>query len=143
MNKTLVLNSNKEQKWHLIDAKGHKVGRLATEIATILRGKKRVTFHPSQNSKDYVVIINSKALEVTGSKAVQKLYYKHSGRPGSLKQETFETLQKRLPNKILENAVRKMLPKGPLGRQLFKNLKVYAGNTHPHIAQNPINIQID
>nr|YP_009313151.1 Ribosomal protein L13 [Dermonema virens]SCW21405.1 Ribosomal protein L13 [Dermonema virens] len=143
MNKTQMLNMDINQKWYIIDAKGCKVGRLATEVAAILRGKNRASFHPSQNPRDYVIIINSQDLEVTGNKQLDKIYYRHSGRPGNLKKENFNNLQKRLPNKIIEHAIRKMLPKGVLGRRLFKNLKVYSGREHPHQAQNPKHMYIN
>ncbi len=142
MNKTTIINQYNNHQWYIIDAKEYRLGRLATEIANILRGKKQTYFHPSQINHDHVIIINAKDIVISGCKAQQKLYYKHSGRPGSLKIERFENLQQRLPNKIIENAVRKMLPKGPLGRQIFKNLKVYAGEQHPHQAQKPIKIEL-
>nr|YP_009314790.1 Ribosomal protein L13 [Neoizziella asiatica]SCW23245.1 Ribosomal protein L13 [Neoizziella asiatica] len=142
MNKTSIITTYKTQQWYIIDAKQYRLGRLATEIANILRGKRHAHFHPSQVNHDYVIIINAKDIAISGSKAHHKLYYKHSGRPGSLKVERFENLQNRLPHKIIENAVRKMLPKGPLGRQIFKNLKVYAGEKHPHQAQKPIKIEL-
>nr|YP_009312948.1 Ribosomal protein L13 [Helminthora furcellata]SCW21202.1 Ribosomal protein L13 [Helminthora furcellata]SCW24062.1 Ribosomal protein L13 [Helminthora furcellata] len=142
INKTQILHIEKTQQWYLIDAKNHRVGRIATEIANILRGKRQVSFHPSQSTANHVIIINAQEIKVSGNKSEQKLYYKHSGRPGSLKIERFENLQQRLPHKIIENAVKGMLPKGPLGRQIFKNLKVYAGEQHPHTAQQPINIEL-
>lgn len=142
MNKTTVIRKDKSQKWYIINAKHYKLGRLATEIANILRGKRRSEFHPSHINQDHVIIINAQEVSVSGRKAQQKLYYKHSGRPGSMKTESFENLQHRLPHKIIEHAVRKMLPKGALGRQIFKNLKVYAGEKHPHAAQKPIQIDL-
>nr|YP_009314585.1 Ribosomal protein L13 [Liagoropsis maxima]SCW22839.1 Ribosomal protein L13 [Liagoropsis maxima] len=129
-------------KWYLIDARGCTLGRLATKIAVILQGKNQTSFHPSYNCKNHVIIINTQEIAVTGRKKLQKLYYRHSGRPGHLKRETLGNLQERLPNRIIENAVRKMLPKSVLGRQIFKNLKVYRGNIHPHQAQQPIMIDI-
>lgn len=142
MNKTHISNFTKNTKWYLIDAQGKTLGRLSTEIAYILRGKNSPDYHPSSNSSEHVILINTKDIEVTGRKRSQKLYYRHSGRPGGLKTETFDELQRRLPNRIVEQAVKRMLPKGPLGRQLFKNLKVYADGNHPHAAQKPITIDI-
>lgn len=142
MNTIQNQNLISQDKWYLINAKGKTLGRLSTQIANILRGKTNPYYSPSYHCKDHIIIINAKDIQVTGHKKSQKLYYKHSGRPGGLKIETFEDLQKRLPNRIIETAVRKMLPKSNLGRQIFKNLKVYSNNEHPHQAQNPINIEI-
>nr|YP_010988250.1 ribosomal protein L13 [Rhodochorton tenue]WOK79446.1 ribosomal protein L13 [Rhodochorton tenue] len=142
MNKTHISNFTKNTKWYLINAQGKTLGRLSTEIADILRGKNSPDYNPSSNSNEHVILINTKDIDVTGRKRSQKLYYRHSGRPGGLKTETFDELQRRLPNRIVEQAVKKMLPKGPLGRQLFKNLKVYADGNHPHAAQKPITIDI-
>nr|YP_009315200.1 Ribosomal protein L13 [Titanophycus setchellii]SCW23655.1 Ribosomal protein L13 [Titanophycus setchellii] len=142
MNRTTTLNPNTTQKWYIIDAKQYKLGRLSTQIVSILRGKGCTYFHPSQLNYDHIIVINAKDISISGRKAQQKLYYRHSGRPGNLKVERFENLQQRLPQKIIENAVRKMLPKGALGRKIFKNLKVYSGNQHPHHAQKPIKIEL-
>nr|YP_009315403.1 Ribosomal protein L13 [Yamadaella caenomyce]SCW23858.1 Ribosomal protein L13 [Yamadaella caenomyce] len=142
MNKTTYINNINQAKWYLIDAKGHKVGRLSTEVANIIRGKNLASFYPFQHNNAHVIIINAEQITVTGRKAQQKIYYRHSGRPGNLKKETFENLQQRLPHKILEHSIRLMLPKGPLGRKLFKQLKVYAGTDHPHQAQQPTHIYI-
>ena len=129
------LNLN-HKKWYVIDAKNKTLGRLATIIATIVSGK-----HKSVNSSlecgDYVIVINSKDIKVTGKKVHQKIYRRHSGRPGGLKIETFYRLQERIPERILEKAVKGMLPKGPLGREFYKNLKVYREDSHPHTSQNP------
>jgi large subunit ribosomal protein L13 len=130
------LNVN-HKKWYVIDAKDKTLGRLATIVATILNGKHKSISHPSGNCGDYVIVINSKDIKVTGKKANQKVYRRHSGRPGGLKIETFNDLQERIPERILEKAVKGMLPKGPLGRELFKNLKVYKEDSHPHTSQNP------
>lgn len=131
-----LANAN-NKKWYVIDAKGKTLGRVATLIATIISGKHKSIYNPSFNCGDYVIAINVEDIQVTGNKASQKIYRRHSGRPGGLKVETFEKLQARLPEKILENAVRGMLPKGPLGRELYKNLKTYKGDSHPHTSQNP------
>jgi large subunit ribosomal protein L13 len=132
-----------KQKWYLIDAEGQRLGRLATEIATILRGKKKPTFTPHMDTGDFVVVVNAEKVVVTGKKSSQKLYRRHSGRPGGMKVETFEQLQARIPSRILEQAVKGMLPKNSLGRKLFTKLKVYVGNSHPHDAQHPETLTIN
>lgn len=126
-----------EHKWYVIDAEGQRLGRLATEIANILRGKNKPTFTPHMDTGDFVIVINAEKVEVTGRKREQKLYRRHSGRPGGMKIETFDKLQSRIPERIIESAVRGMLPKNSLGRKLFTKLKVYAGASHPHAAQQP------
>lgn len=131
-----ILNNN-DRKWYVIDAKGKTLGRLSSIIATIISGKHKPIFNPSTNCGDYVIVINSEEIKVTGKKSSQKVYRRHSGRPGGLKIETFEKLQERIPERILEKAVKGMLPKGPLGRKLYNNLKVYKKNSHPHESQNP------
>lgn len=138
MNKTVLPTiDNLDHKWYVIDAEGQRLGRLATEVATILRGKNKPTFTPHMDTGDFVIIINAEKIEVTGRKREQKLYRRHSGRPGGMKEETFEKLQARLPERIVESAIRGMLPKNSLGRKLFTKLKVYAGPSHPHDAQQP------
>jgi large subunit ribosomal protein L13 len=138
MNKTILPNAaTLDHKWYVIDAADQRLGRLATEIATILRGKNKPTFTPHMDTGDFVVVINVEKIAVTGKKRDQKLYRRHSGRPGGMKIETFGKLQARLPERILETAVKGMLPKNSLGRQLFTKLKVYAGPSHPHAAQQP------
>ena len=127
-----------EKKWILIDADGVVLGRLAARIATILRGKEKPTFTPHMDMGDNVIVINAEKVEVTGKKASQKLYRRHSGRPGGMKIEKFESLQERIPERIIEQAVKGMLPHNSLGRQQFKKLKVYKGADHPHAAQNPV-----
>jgi large subunit ribosomal protein L13 len=131
-----LANAN-NKKWYVIDAKGKTLGRVSTLIATILIGKHKTIYNPALNCGDYIIVINVQDIKVSGKKAIQKKYQRHSGRPGSLKIETFEKLQERIPEKILEIAVKGMLPKGALGRKIFKNLKVYKGELHPHISQNP------
>nr|QHO64115.1 ribosomal protein L13 [Lympha mucosa] len=142
MNKTYIPNSNWNKQWYLIDAEGKNLGRLATEIAKILRGKHNFSYTPYFDCGDNIIIINSQKINISGKKKNQKIYYRHSGRPGSLKLETFEQLQQRLPSKIIKKAVQNMLPKGPLGRKLLKKLKVYSNNLHPHTAQNPHKIHV-
>lgn len=125
------------QGWYLIDAKDKVLGRLATTIARRLRGKHKPEFTPHTDTGDYIVVINANAVRVTGRKSTDKVYYRHSGYPGGLKQETFEKLLARRPEHILELAVKGMLPKNSLGRKLLCKLKIYPGQTHPHGAQQP------
>ena len=138
MNKTYLPSQESiERNWYVVDANQQRLGRLASEVATILRGKNKPTFTPHLDIGDFVVVINAEKIEVTGKKRSQKLYRRHSGRPGGMKTETFEKLQARIPERIIEQAVKGMLPKNTLGRQLFTKLKVYAGGDHPHQAQSP------
>ncbi len=131
-----------DKKWYVVDATDKRLGRLATEIASILRGKNKPTFTPNMDTGDFVIVINAEKVGVTGRKREQKLYRRHSGRPGGMKVETFDQLQNRIPERIIEKAVKGMLPKNALGRKLFTNLKVYAGPEHPHTAQQPEAINI-
>lgn len=138
MNKTyLPPQESLERKWYVIDAENQRLGRLASEVAMILRGKNKPIFTPHMDTGDFVIIINAEKIEVTGKKRSQKLYRRHSGRPGGMKTETFAQLQSRVPERIVEQAVKGMLPKNTLGRQLFTKLKVYVGSDHPHQAQQP------
>ncbi|MGF1494105.1 MAG: 50S ribosomal protein L13 [Microcoleaceae cyanobacterium] len=138
MTKTYLPVQDKiERKWYVIDAADQRLGRLATEIARVLRGKNKAIYTPHMDTGDFVIVVNAEKVQVTGRKPAQKLYRQHSGRPGGMKVETFEKLQARLPERIIETAVRGMLPKNVLGRQLFRKLKVYAGPDHPHAAQQP------
>jgi large subunit ribosomal protein L13 len=132
-----------EQKWYVVDANQQRLGRLATEIAMILRGKNKPTYTPHMDTGDFVVVVNAEKVVVTGRKKEQKLYRRHSGRPGSLKVETFEQLQARIPERIIEQAVKGMLPKNSLGRKLFTKLKVYTGSDHPHDSQKPETLTIN
>jgi len=126
-----------EHEWYVVDAANQRLGRLATEIASVLRGKNKPTFTPHMDTGDFVIVINADKIAVTGKKSSQKIYRRHSGRPGGMKTETFEKLQVRIPERIIEQAVKGMLPKNSLGRQLFTKLKVYKGENHPHEAQQP------
>lgn len=137
MNKTQAPSLNTNPNWYIIDAKNQTLGRISTHISNILRGKNKPSYTPYLDTGDYVIVINSSQVHISGNKTNQKLYRRHSGQPGGLKVETFEQLQTRLPNRIIEKSVKGMLPKGPLGRKLFTKLKVYAGPIHPHIAQKP------
>jgi large subunit ribosomal protein L13 len=132
-----------EQKWYVVDAANQRLGRLATEIARVLRGKNKPTYTPHIDTGDFVIVLNADKVEVTGRKRSQKLYRRHSGRPGGMKTETFDQLQDRIPERIIEQAVKGMLPKNALGRQLFRKLKVYAGSDHPHAAQQPETLTIN
>ncbi|MBW4670762.1 MAG: 50S ribosomal protein L13 [Cyanomargarita calcarea GSE-NOS-MK-12-04C] len=132
-----------EHEWYIVDAADQRLGRLATEIAMVLRGKKKPQYTPSIDTGDFVIVINAEKVTVTGKKRTQKLYRRHSGRPGGMKTETFAKLQDRIPERIVEKAVKGMLPKCSLGKQLFTKLKVYAGSVHPHDAQKPKELKIN
>ena len=139
MNKTSTPSlATIERNWFLVDAEGQTLGRLASEIANVLRGKNKPSFTPHLDTGDFVIVVNAEKIEVSGKKASQKLYRRHSGRPGGMKIEKFETLRDRIPERIIEQAVKGMLPHNSLGRQQFKKLKVYKGSEHPHEAQNPV-----
>ncbi|MCC5639460.1 50S ribosomal protein L13 [Nostoc sp. CHAB 5844] len=131
-----------EHDWYVVDATDQRLGRLATEIAMILRGKKKAEYTPHMDTGDFVIVINAEKVAVTGKKRTQKVYRRHSGRPGGMKTETFAKLQQRLPERIVEHAIKGMLPKNSLGKHLFTKLKVYAGPTHPHEAQKPKELKI-
>jgi large subunit ribosomal protein L13 len=126
-----------KRDWYIVDAEGKTLGRLATEIASRLRGKHKPEYTPFVDTGDYIVVINAEKIAVTGKKATDKVYYSYSGFPGGLKSITFDKLIARKPEMVLEIAVKGMLPKGPLGRAMFRKLKVYAGTEHNHIAQQP------
>ena len=139
MNKTTTPSiTSIDRNWFVVDAEQKTLGRLATQIANILRGKNKPTFTPHMDTGDFVIVVNAEKVEVSGKKASQKLYRRHSGRPGGMKVEKFETLQDRIPERIIEQAVKGMLPHNSLGRQQFTKLKVYKGADHPHAAQNPV-----
>jgi len=142
MNTVFVKPDKVERKWFVIDAEGKVLGRVAAKAASIVRGKEKAIFAPHQEMGDFVVIVNAEKAVLSGRKPVQKLYYRHTGYVGGLKTLTFDKLAARHPESPLELAVKGMLPKGPLGRKLFKNVKVYAGSKHPHEAQNPQPISI-
>ena len=130
-----------EQNWLLVDAEGQTLGRMASAIATRLRGKHKAEYTPHVDTGDYVVVINADKVKVTGNKTTDKMYHSHSGYPGGLKSISFEKLQERAPEKVVKLAVKGMLPRTPLGRAMFKKLKVYAGAEHPHGAQQPQSVQ--
>ncbi|MGB1885145.1 MAG: 50S ribosomal protein L13 [Gammaproteobacteria bacterium] len=131
-----------KRDWFVVDATDKVLGRLATAVAHRLRGKHKPEFTPHMDTGDYIVIINADKIRVTGNKFKDKLYYRHSGFPGGLKTTNFEKLQQKSPELILERAIKGMLPKGPLGRDMFRKLKVYAGPEHNHAAQQPIALEI-
>jgi large subunit ribosomal protein L13 len=141
--KTICIKpSQVERKWFVIDAGGKPLGRVASRAASIVRGKEKAVFAPHQEIGDFVVVVNAEKVLVTGRKAQQKRYYHHSGYVGGLKCQTFERLIARHPRSPLELAIKGMLPKGPLGRKLLKNVKIYPGPSHPHAAQNPQAIEL-
>jgi large subunit ribosomal protein L13 len=123
--------------WFVVDADGKTLGRLATQIAHRLRGKHKPEYTPHVDTGDYIVVLNADKVRVSGNKTKQKMYYHHSGYPGGLKSISFEKLRDNAPERIIETAVKGMLPKNPLGRAMFRKLKVYAGSEHPHTAQQP------
>ncbi len=125
------------QEWFVVDADGKTLGRLATEIAHRLRGKHKPEYTPHVDTGDYIVVLNAEKVRVTGNKTTQKIYHHHTGYPGGLKSMSFDKLRDKAPERIIESAVKGMLPKNPLGRAMFRKLKVYAGAEHPHTAQQP------
>jgi large subunit ribosomal protein L13 len=132
-----------ERKWVLIDADGATLGRLATQVAMILRGKNKPQFTPNADTGDYVVVINASKVQLTGNKAEKKQYWRYSGYLGGLKFESFKEAMAKHPERVIEHAVKGMLPKGSLGRQQFRKLHVYAGPEHKHQAQNPVKIELE
>lgn len=131
-----------DRKWYIVDAKGKTLGRLASEVAKILRGKHKPEYTPHVDTGDFVIVINASQIELTGKKLTDKIYYRHSGYPGGLKSITAGELRKKRPERMIELAVKGMLPKGSLGRKQFKKLKVYAGAEHPHQAQQPTVLEV-
>lgn len=136
--KTFMANPDKvDRKWYVVDAKGATLGRLASEVASVLRGKNKPEFTPHADCGDYVIIINAAGVKVTGKKLDQKIYYNHSGYVGGMRETTLRELLSKKPERVVELAVKGMLPKGPLGRDMYRKLHVYAGETHVHAAQKP------
>lgn len=131
-----------KRDWYIIDANQLVLGRLSTEIARRLRGKHKAEYTPHVDTGDYIVVVNADKVRVTGRKFKEKMYYSHSGFPGGIKSISFEKLQAKNPAQIIEKAVKGMLPKNPLGRDMYRKLKVYAGEVHPHEAQQPIKLDI-
>ena len=135
---TFMANPDKiERKWYVVDADGCTLGRLASEVASVLRGKNKPQYTPNVDTGDYVIVINADKINVTGKKLDQKIYYRHSEYVGGMKETTLREMMEKKPEKVVELAVKGMLPKGPLGRQMYTKLHVYAGAEHPHAAQKP------
>ena len=144
MNKTTLPSPDTlDRQWYVVDAADQTLGRLASEVAQVLRGKNKPTYTPHLDTGDFVVVINADKIRISGNKPTQKLYRRHSGRPGGMKTETFAHLQGRLPERIVEVAIKGMLPHNALGRQMFRKLKVYKGAEHPHAAQQPQPLALD
>lgn len=130
------------RSWYLVDATDKTLGRLSTEIANRLRGKHKPTYTPHVDTGDYIVVVNAEKIKVTGNKAADKLYYHHTGYPGGIKSISFEKLIEKAPERVIEKAVKGMMPKNKLSRAMLSKLKVYAGNEHPHSAQQPTTLDI-
>ena len=138
MRTTFMANAqNIERKWYVVDAEGKTLGRLATEVAAILRGKHKPTFTPHVDTGDHVILLNASKIQLSGNKINDKIYYRHTNHPGGLKQRTALEMRTNYPERMLELAIKGMLPKNSLGRQIYKKLHVYAGAEHPHAAQQP------
>ena len=131
-----------QHDWYLVNAQDKVLGRLATQIASRLRGKHKPEYTPHVDTGDFIVVVNASKLRVTGRKAQDKMYYRHSGQPGQMKETSFENLQGKKPQLVLQLAVKGMLPKGPLGYAMLKKMKMYAGDSHPHTAQQPKALEI-
>ena len=131
-----------KRDWYVVDATGLTLGRLATEVASRLRGKHKPEYTPHVDTGDYIVIVNAEKIHVTGNKVQDKIYYSHTGFPGGLKSMNFEKLNQRAPERIIELAVKGMLPRNPLGRAMYRKMKVYAGASHPHTAQQPQELKV-
>ena len=141
--KTFMANPDKiDRKWYVVDAKGATLGRLASEVASVLRGKNKPEFTPHADCGDYVIVINAAEVKVTGKKLDQKIYYNHSEYVGGMRETTLRELLAKKPERVVELAVKGMLPKGPLGRDMYRKLHVYAGESHGHQAQKPIVMEI-
>ena len=141
--KTFMANPDKiDRKWYVVDAKGATLGRLASEVASVLRGKNKPEFTPHADCGDYVIVINAAEVKVTGKKLDQKIYYNHSEYVGGMRETTLRELLAKKPERVVELAIKGMLPKGPLGRDMYRKLYVYAGETHGHQAQKPVVMEI-
>ena len=142
--KTYSANSNdRDRRWYVVDAEGKTLGRLSTQIADILRGKRKPTYTPHVDTGDFVIVINAEKVAVTGRKRTEKRYYRHSGYPGGLRSRTFEEMIERKPEDVIRLAVKGMLPRNRLSRRQITKLKIYAGPDHPHAAQAPEKLEID
>jgi len=141
--KTFMANPDKiDRKWYVVDAKGATLGRLASEVASVLRGKNKPEFTPHADCGDYVIVINAAEVKVTGKKLDQKIYYNHSEYVGGMRETTLRELLAKKPERVVELAIKGMLPKGPLGRDMYRKLHVYAGESHGHQAQKPVVMEI-
>jgi large subunit ribosomal protein L13 len=141
--KTYFANSeNTEQKWYVVDASGEVLGRLASQITKVLRGKNKPEFTPHADAGDHVIVVNASKIKVTGKKETDKVYHSHSGYPGGIKEVTFDKMMQKDPTRVLEIAIKGMMPKNPLGRAMLRKLKIYAGAEHPHSAQQPVEINL-
>jgi large subunit ribosomal protein L13 len=144
MRTTYMANANNiNRKWYVIDAEGKTLGRLGSEVATILRGKHKPTFTPHVDTGDHVILLNAQKIELTGKKLQNKKYYSHSGYPGGLKEKTAQEMRDTRPERMLELTIKGMLPHNRLGRQMIKKLHVYAGTEHPHAAQQPESYELN
>ena len=137
MKTTALRTQDIEQKWYLMDCSGKRLGRLSVQVANILRGKNKPEYTPNSDVGDFVVLVNAKNIDVTGNKSENKIYFRHTGYPGGIKQISFKDQLEKDPEKIIRDAVKGMLPKNKLNRQIIKKLKVYSDEVHPHEAQNP------
>jgi large subunit ribosomal protein L13 len=131
-----------QRDWYVVDAEGKTLGRLATEIASRLRGKHKPEFTPHVDTGDYIVVVNAEKVAVTGNKATKKIYYSHTEYPGGIKDISFKDLIEKAPERVIQSAVKGMLPRGPLGREMFRKLKIYVGSEHPHTAQQPQQLDV-
>ena len=131
-----------QRDWYVVDAEGKTLGRLATEIASRLRGKHKPEFTPHVDTGDYIVVVNAEKVAVTGNKATNKIYYSHTEYPGGIKDISFKDLIQKAPERVIQSAVKGMLPRGPLGREMFRKLKIYVGSEHPHTAQQPQQLDV-
>ena len=131
------------RNWYVIDAEGQTLGRLATKVAHVLRGKHKPTYTPHVDCGDFVIVVNASKINLTGNKLNDKIYYNHSGYTGGLRERSARVMKEKYPEEMIERAVKGMLPKGRLGRQMYKKLFVYAGSEHPHMAQKPVEMKLD
>lgn len=143
MNTFMQKKETVERKWYVVDAEGATLGRLATKVAVVLKGKHKPTYTPHIDCGDYVIVVNADKVKLTGNKLEDKKYYNHSGYPGGLRERNAKTMIEKYPEEMIERAVKGMLPKGPLGRAMGKKLFVYAGPDHKHQAQKPIELKVD
>lgn len=137
-----VKTEDADRKWYVVDATDQVLGRLATKVATVIRGKNKPSFTPNMDTGDFVIIVNADKIKMTGNRELQKTYFRHSGYPGGGKELTYQQMKEKHPERIIEFAVKGMLPKNRLGRTLIKKLKVYTGAEHPHKAQQPQNLSV-